>query len=230
MGLRAAVVALCAALSFVGPASACGLRLLLALDVSASLSDYEYNLQRTGLAQAFRDPDIVAAILGLGGVRVAVTQWASPHEQQLAVDWLSLRSAGDIRSLADRIDSLTDPFPRGATAIGNALIHAGTVIAADPMPCRRTVIDVSGDGATNTGIHTGTAADALAALGIVINGLVIMVEADKGIMPPDAYYLRNVLRGPGAFLETARTFNDYPEAIRRKLLREILPDVAMLRP
>ena len=54
------------------------------------------------------------------------------------------------------------------------------------------------------------------------NGLVIL-----GSWPdPADYYLRNVVRGEGAFLETAESFADYADAIKRKLLREIIPQVA----
>ena len=36
-----------------------------------------------------------------------------------------------------------------------------------------------------------------------------------------SYYRDRVIRGPGAFVEVANDFNDYREAMKRKLLREI---------
>jgi hypothetical protein len=84
------------------------------------------------------------------------------------------------------------------------------------------VIDVSGDGANNRGRPARVEAERLAANGVTVNGLVI-----KGAWPdPVEYYLSNVVRGDGAFLETTENFADYANAIKRKLLRELTPQVA----
>jgi hypothetical protein len=57
----------------------------------------------------------------------------------------------------------------------------------------------------------------LAADGYVINGLAI-----RGAEPdPVEHYEREVIAGPGAFVEVAESFADFPRAILRKLLREI---------
>ena len=37
------------------------------------------------------------------------------------------------------------------------------------------------------------------------------------------YYLDNVVRGDGSFVEIARTFHDYARAIKQKLLQELTP-------
>ena len=36
-----------------------------------------------------------------------------------------------------------------------------------------------------------------------------------------AYYREQIIRGPGAFVEEADSFEDFPRAIRRKLIREL---------
>ncbi len=83
------------------------------------------------------------------------------------------------------------------------------------------MIDVSGDGASNRGRPALPMAEALAANGVTVNGLVI-----KGAWPdPVEFYLRNVVRGDAAFLETTENFADYAAAIKRKLLRELAPQV-----
>ena len=46
--------------------------------------------------------------------------------------------------------------------------------------------------------------------------------------PLTDYYRTKVIGGNGAFVITANTFKDYPEAIRKKLLREIQPPLVML--
>ena len=40
---------------------------------------------------------------------------------------------------------------------------------------------------------------------------------------PETYYKDHVIRGSGAFLELAHTFDDFERAMKRKLLREIVP-------
>ena len=45
---------------------------------------------------------------------------------------------------------------------------------------------------------------------------------------PLDFYAREVIGGPGAFVEAADGFDAYAEAIRRKILRELSPAFAML--
>ena len=109
---------------------------------------------------------------------------------------------------------------RGATsrpAIGEALEHARLVSADAPMPCERRVIDVSGDGVSNEGRPPRPVAQTLADLGFTVNGLVIR-GADPDPLP---HFEMEVIAAPGAFIEVAASFEDYPRAILRKLLREI---------
>ena len=55
--------------------------------------------------------------------------------------------------------------------------------------------------------------------GLIINGLVI-----RGATPdPYRYYAKRLIHGPNAFVEVAENFDDYPRAIKRKLLRELTP-------
>ena len=69
-----------------GQGKAVDLELVLAVDVSASVSPAELALQRGGLADAFRDPAVHAAIETAGGkveftVEMAVTS-AAPHDRR----------------------------------------------------------------------------------------------------------------------------------------------------
>lgn len=63
--------------------------------------------------------------------------------------------------------------------------------------------------------------DSLVRGGVQINGLAI--ETTDATLTD--YYRNKVIGGPGAFVLTAKTFEDYPRAIRRKLLREITKPV-----
>ena len=205
------------------PASACGVELVLAMDVSRSVVNAEFNLQMGGLAQAFRTPEIVEAIGWIpGGVMATVTQWSGPETHVQSTAWRHLESPDSIAAFAAEIDAVRRQFFAAFTAVGEALIHADALSATNPRPCQRRVIDVSGDGASNRGREPRPIAAALAAEGVTVNALVI-----KGARPdPEAYYAENVIAGPGAFVITADSFNDYARAIREKLLRELSPAFA----
>ncbi len=61
--------------------------------------------------------------------------------------------------------------------------------------------------------------------GYTVNGLAI-----RGASPdPARYYSEHLIHGPGAFVEVAESYADYPRAILRKLLRELQAPVAMSR-
>jgi Ca-activated chloride channel family protein len=204
-------------------ASACGLELVLAMDVSRSVEKSEFELQMNGLAMAFRDAEVAEAITWIaGGVMATVTQWSGPEAQSQPVPWTHLTDAASAAAFAAAIESQERNYFASYTAIGEALFHANSLSATNPLQCKRRVIDVSGDGANNRGRAARPMAEALAASGVTINGLVIL-----GAWPdPGEFYLRNVVRGDGAFMETAANFADYANAIKRKLLRELTPQVA----
>lgn len=204
-------------------AAACGLELVLAMDVSRSVVKSEFELQMNGLAMAFRDPEVTEAITWItGGVMATVTQWSGPDAQSQPVPWTHLTDAAGAFAFAAEIEHQQREYIADYTAIGEALFHADNLSATNPLRCKRRVIDVSGDGANNRGRPALPMAKALAASGVTINGLVIL-----GAWPdPAEFYLRNVVRGNGAFLETAANFADYANAIKRKLLRELTPQVA----
>ncbi|MFQ5567496.1 MAG: DUF1194 domain-containing protein [Paracoccaceae bacterium] len=212
------------ALAAGGPARAaqCGLELVLAMDVSRSVVNAEYDLQMNGLAQAFRDPEIGEAIAWIpGGVMATVTQWSGMGAQAQPVPWTHLKDAAGAAAFAAAIERQDRAFFASYTAIGEALFHANRLSASNPLRCTRRVIDVSGDGASNRGRAVRPMAEALAANGVTVNGLVI-----KGAWPdPVEFYVRNVVRGDGSFLETTDNFADYAAAIKRKLLRELAPQV-----
>jgi hypothetical protein len=103
-------------------------------------------------------------------------------------------------------------------------MHAAAISATNPTNCTRKVIDVSGDGRGNRGIDPKTASNQLVAQGYTINALAILGAKPR----PLDFYAREVIGGPGAFVEAADGFNAYAEAIQRKILRELSPAFVML--
>ena len=200
------------------PAGACGLELILAVDVSGSIDAREFALQTNGLADAFEHPSLIAAIGELeGGVLVTMTHWSGSTRHRRMTGWHRLSDAPSMARFAAEARSTERAWRNYSTAVGEALVHAARVSATAPETCKRRVIDISGDGVSNEGRAPSMVSGALAARGYTINGLVI-----RGADPdPVAHYRAQVIAGPGAFVEIAADFADYPRAILRKLLREI---------
>lgn len=199
-------------------AGACALELILAVDVSGSIDSREFALQTNGLADAFENPSLVAAIGEIeGGVLVTMTHWSGSNRHRQMTGWHRLSDAPSMARFAAEARSAERAWRNYSTAVGEALVHAAEVSAAAPETCKRRVIDVSGDGVSNEGRAPSMVSGPLAAQGYTINGLVI-----RGADPdPVAHYRAQVIAGPGAFVEIADDFSDYPRAILRKLLREI---------
>jgi len=199
-------------------AAACALALVFALDVSASVDADEYALQRDGLAAALEDPVIREAILAQpGGVAFAAYEWSGRYQQDVMLDWALVASDAGIAEVADRIRAAGRSYAEFPTAIGYALGFGAVLHKRAPVPCGRQVIDISGDGIGNEGFGPSAAYREFPFETITVNGLVIG-GSDRALVD---YYRREIPHGPGAFVEVADDFEDYGNAMRRKLLREL---------
>lgn len=199
-------------------AAECRLALVLALDISSSVNEREYAIQIGGLARAFRTPEVIEAILSPEGTGIAVAayEWSGQYQQDMIVGWTMLDSEAAALDFADRLDAHRRSYAEFPTAVGKGLQFGAALFASAP-PCARRTIDVSGDGANNDGVGPGYFRDKGVFEGITINGLAILgAEPDPG-----EYYRRHVIQGPGAFVAIARDFEDYPDVIIGKLLKEI---------
>ncbi len=92
-----------------------------------------------------------------------------------------------------------------------------TLWTQSPYRSERRTIDVSGDGANNRGRPATDARDEAVRAGVAINGLPILaLEPDL-----DRYYQDNVIGGPGAFVIAAKSYDNFADAILKKLINEI---------
>ena len=200
-----------------GPAGDdCRLALVFALDVSASVDDLEYRLQLDGLAAALEDASVQAALFAGGApVALAAFEWSGIYRQAPVAGWRIIDGPRALRSFAAQLRTRQRGHGSFATALGRALLHARALLDEAPL-CARQVIDVSGDGISNAGVDPRAVHAGAGFAGITINGLVVGTEPAVR-----RYYERHVVRGPGAFVETARDYRDYARAMRRKLLREL---------
>jgi hypothetical protein len=218
----AAVFAAALALAAPSPAraqQAVDVELVLAVDTSSSVTDAEFNLQMVGLSEAFRDERVLGAIEAAGdlGIAVSLVQWAGARDQVISIDFMWLRGAGDAEAFAREIEATPRFVIGGGTAIGSAIDFCARLLVNNGFEGIRSVMDISGDGRANQGALPTRRRDAALARGIIINGLVILNE-DPSV---DRYYLDNVIGGTGAFILTADDFEDFSEAIVKKLVREI---------
>ncbi|MFO1163261.1 MAG: DUF1194 domain-containing protein [Reyranellaceae bacterium] len=215
-----------------GPAAAqdkkeVDLALALAIDISGSIDPDEAKLQREGYVQAFRDPVIVKAILAgnHGRIAIAYYEWSDAWVQRLLIDWTLLDSEGAIADFATRLSNAPISIAR-RTSISGAIRYAIPLFGRSPYEAERKVLDISGDGSNNDGgLVTDTRYEALKER-IVINGLPIMNDRPNPFGFPsetdlDRYYLHCVVGGPRSFVEVATNFEDFPRAVRKKLLQEI---------
>ena len=209
------------------------LEVILAADVSRSIDDAEFELQRKGYAAALTDPRVLTAIHGRtnGAIGVCFIEWSGEEDQQVVVDWAEIRDEEDAGTVAAAIVAAPRSF-MGRTSISAAIDFAMTRFAAAKWQAKRRIIDVSGDGTNNSGRAVTEARDQAIAGGVTINGLAIINDRPNlgysaHTQPPGGlplYYRQNVIGGPNAFLIVVQDFNSFADAMANKLAKEI--DVA----
>ncbi len=194
------------------------LALILAIDCSFSVDRREFVLQMEGLGRAFMSDDVTSAIAQGKHKRiaVAVVQWSDDLNQMTVLPWTVIAGAGEAHAVGARLMAMPRQLAQGGTSISAALTFSQGLFSAAP-PAGRQVIDVSADGRNNSGPPVPPVRDALVAQGITINGLTILNEWPT----LDTYFEANVAGGQDSFVVPAKDYEDYGEAILRKLLREI---------
>jgi hypothetical protein len=195
------------------------LALVLAVDASGSVNQTRFDLQKHGYAQAFRSREVIEAI-GAGAdhaIAVAMVQWTGPSLHVQVVDWTRVSDTASAQALADAIDASRRNLYGGGTSLSGAIDTGAAVLAASPFHATRRIIDISGDGSNNAGRLAETARDEAVKQGIVINGLPI-TWIEPGL---DAYYRNSVVGGPGAFVISIDSYDNFADAILHKLVTEI---------
>jgi Protein of unknown function (DUF1194) len=195
------------------------LALVLAVDASGSVNQTRFELQKHGYAQAFRSKQVIDAITAGAdrAIAVAMLQWTGPNLHVRVIDWRRVSNAASARALADAIDATRRRLYTGGTSLSGAIDTGVAVLAASPYRATRRVIDISGDGSNNRGRSAETARDEAVKAGITINGLPI-TWIEPGL---DLYYRSSVIGGPGAFVVSIDSYDNFADAILNKLVTEI---------
>jgi hypothetical protein len=200
--------------------------LVLAVDVSLSMSPDELDIQRRGYAAALTDQQVINAIADGAYGRIAVTyfEWAGASMQHVVVPWTIVANREDAQRVASQL-SARPPNSARRTSISGALEFGADLFAESGLRSSKRVIDISGDGPNNQGGPVSMARDAVVAQGIVINGLPLMTSGGMSsvydVKDLDLYYTNCVIGGPGAFMVPVNDWSQFPEAIRRKLVMEL---------
>jgi hypothetical protein len=198
--------------------------IVLAIDGSSSIDTQEFYLQQQGIIAALRDPTVLTAIRRAGTVAVAILYWGDADLPIQDTPFITIRGKNDIEMLVTTIETM----PR--RVLGNTGLRMALSTALDKLgtvPCtHRQVINISGDGSdTVVTLRKRLApslreikAQALSA-NVTINALVVSSDEED----LKSYFEKQVISGPGAFVMEIDGFNDYAEALCRKLVREIGP-------
>ncbi|RYH12215.1 DUF1194 domain-containing protein [Tropicimonas sp. IMCC6043] len=200
------------------------LELVLMVDVSRSMTENELEIQRLGYAAALQTDAVYAAVQSgmLGRVALSYVEWAGT--QQVIVDWRLLETREDLAAFADTLSANFNPALR-RTSISEALLFGAEMIENNEYAGLRKVIDISGDGPNNDGRPVTFARDRVLAEGITINGLPLLTREGMGsqwhLEHLDIYYETCVIGGPGAFVVPVLDWQDFAEAVRRKLVLEM---------
>ena len=212
--------------------------LVLVADVSRSIDDSEFQMQKQGYASAFADAKVLAAIKGgmVGTIAVAYVEFAGAGEVRTVVDWMTIGDEASARQFIDHMQAAPRSF-WGRTSISAGVDQAMQVLGETGFQAQRRVIDVSGDGTNNSGRDVSAARDDAVAAGVTINGLAIINDHPVSwtfahVQPAGGlgnYYRENVTGGPGSFVEEVHDFHSFGEALKRKLINEIAQAVPGVR-
>lgn len=215
--------------------AAVDLALVLLNDVSKSIDDDEYKMVKDGYRAAFSDPEIIEAVrANPGGIAITYVEFSGKDEIVAVKNWsvltdeLSTRSFGEDVAAAPRSSA-------GNTALAASLREAVRMLTDGDFGSARKVIDIASDHVTDLG-RSARVRDAAVEAGIVINALPIIDDRPLGTFDgrlsysadsrrPGGianFYRRDIIGGNGSFIIEVRDYNAFADALKRKLLKELL--------
>jgi hypothetical protein len=200
--------------------------LVLAVDASGSIDAAEFQLQKEGIAAAVTDAQVLSAITSGPNRRMAVAyvEWGGPGQAETVVSWMVVEDAASAGRFAAAVLAAERTL-QSYNAIGDAITHGTALIGACPCRPIKGVIDISGDNPDNRSFTPAIVSrEAAAAKGITVNALAVL-EGDRTTASGKPWlvdvYERQVIAGPGAFVQAARDRGDFARALLQKMVREI---------
>jgi hypothetical protein len=206
------------------------LLLVLAADVSRSVDERKFQLQRQGYVAALADRRVLDAIRSGPNRRIAVTfvEWSGEGNERVVINWTAIGDDATAKRFGDQLLEAPRSFS-DRTSISGGIDFAMAQFALAPFQAAHRTIDVSGDGTNNAGRDVTAARDEAVGKGLTINGLPILSDNPMPwnpvhTNPPgglEKYYRNNVIGGPNAFVMVARNFDSFGKAIVNKLIAEV---------
>lgn len=202
------------------------IELALMVDVSRSMAPSELEIQRRGYAEAIASDEVVNAILNgfVGRIAITYVEWAGYGTNRVIIPWTVVDSREDALDISARLTA-SESFGLRRTSISGAIDFAVQDIESNDFEGLRHVIDISGDGPNNEGKMVTIARDRAVERGFVINGLPLMTRDGYSFWTVDdldLYYQACVIGGPGAFVIPVREWEEFPLAVRRKIVLELV--------
>ncbi len=200
--------------------------IVVSYDRSESIDRAEAAAQIQGLVHTLRHPRFHAAVASGYFRRIALSAitWSSFAKQELIMPWMRIGSAEEARMAAVWLEKFRD---RGEqtnhgqqTDVAWGIKMAAEQMYTLPWWASKKVINMVGDGISNIGRIASIARDETLARGITINGLVM--AQGKAVRVLSAYYRREVIGGPTAFLQVSRNNDDFARAMLRKMTLEMV--------
>lgn len=199
------------------------LALVMAVDVSASINEERFKLQREGIAEGLTSRAVLDAVAAgpRQTIELAIVEWS--EQQSVLVDWTVIRGRAELDAVVDALRAKERPQVGWRTNVGGGIAKAAALFDTAPLVADRRVIDVSGDGQHNIGKLTAEdARDVAVANDITINGLPITSGEEPEV---DVWYKQHVVGGPGAFMIVANGHVNFADAMRMKLALEVAGQV-----
>jgi hypothetical protein len=212
--------------------------IITALDASGSVGRYEEWVEREGLAQALAHPRFLEAIRRGPHKRIgfAVFAWSSHGHTKMLVPWTTIATPEDAERVSEHLRAIhlieeiqlldrdipTDHYeaPAGPHQTDIALaVYAGSAhLGSAPAASRRSVINIVGNGPSNSGVEPALARDTALDAGQVVNGLVVGYALGSDV----EYYRRHVIGGPGSFVLQVSNLHEVTEAFLAKFRLDIV--------
>lgn len=220
--------------------------IVIAVDVSGSISHDEYELQKKGIASAFKDSDIqnMLSQCNADGIAVSYVEWSgaksgAPVVSQ-TIPWTKLATAHDMDLLSQDILN-TSRSSHGETDIVGALNFSQNLFLSAPFKSETQIVSLSTDGRqgfTVSGItveqYVQRHRDQLALGGISINAIAVDMQASDRraaynsfpVLTPmnrdsadelTKYLEDNVKTGPNSFVAPATDAKTYEEAFKKQI-------------
>jgi len=187
----------------------CDLAISTGIDVSASVDQAEYESVRGGMIAALQDPDTRAALVGAW---FHVYEWG--ERQEVVLPWFRVETVEDVDTVTNLIATHVRRPVGNGTATGAAMLYGAASI--DATGCSDQRLNIITDGEASLSPIPIVVRNGLTSWRLQINAVAV-----SPLESAVTYLERNVIYGPGAFVDVAASWADFAEAFERKLNREM---------